>query len=72
MAIPAACGSSPAKDQTCARAVTQAATVTALDPQPAIPPQNLILLSPTRWFATLLNCISYPQSFHLILEVHLP
>ena len=35
-----ACGSSPATDQTCAPAVTQATTVTTPDPQPTAPQEN--------------------------------
>ena len=37
-------GSTPARDQTLAIAVTLATIVTMLNPQPALPPENLILL----------------------------
>ena len=40
MAVLAACGSSQARDGTHGTAVTQAAAVTTLDPQPTVPQEN--------------------------------
>ena len=40
LATPAACGSSQAKDQTCAIDPTQAAAVTVPNPEPTVPQEN--------------------------------
>jgi len=40
LVTPVAYQNSQARDQTCAKAVTQTATVTMLDPQPATPWEN--------------------------------